>query len=1017
VRPICLYMSAFGPFAGVEKINFDELGDNPLFLINGPTGSGKSTIFDAICFALYGETTGNEREAKQMRCDHADPSTLTEVTLEFKITSGSYRITRIPDQVRPKARGEGVTEQKAQAHLYQLDGDDEKLLVGPKITEVTGEIINLTGLSAEQFRQVMVLPQGKFRDLLLAKSEDREKIFEQLFQTHVYSRLQTKLRDQANFLTSQIKNVLLQQNAMLEASELENREQLQTQLKTITEDLKELEQKKRTAEAVLRQAHVALQEAQLSENAFIEQIQTQNKYDQLLHQQSEIDQQKIKLDGSIKAQEISPSFQETEKQKITLIKNQQELSECRAVLNGAKKALRKLEEDKKKIPGQEETFQKLNAEITMLESYRQRSQQLQDAQKNLVIAEKALNTSQKMLSDKKSQLQRLRKELEQCEKTLQTQNQILQVLPEKKIQLEKLEEQGKAIRKITDLHQSHKKIEKEITGLENQENEINIICQQKLRDKEIYEQAWQKGQASVLASHLSSDKPCPVCGSIDHPLIAYSDDKLPTEQELNKAQKLAEESRLQMEKIIRDKLIKQEERKNILSLIDEEKISGTQYPDLSLDEIREHYAQLKNEIEALQKTAEGLLVLQKQIDGIKSDIRSLEIEMDKAQKINLENSSVFAAAKAELSNKENELPEQYRTADTLENAISQLVSERDSLKRKIEKANRAYQQAREANVSAETALASATANEKNSETLYNTLLTDWQRNLQQSVFESEQHFLNAKLEKNQEQRLIDIIRQYEDEKLLTQKQLDEKNSAIKNKTRPDINKLKEVEEIAESNKNRLDSEYHKTEQRQYSLIKTRDKLKKSIIQLEKLEKQYGVIGKLSDVSNGKNPHNLSLQRFVLSVLLDDVLTEASYRLHKMSKGRYQLYRKESVGDKRSKSGLEMEVEDSYTGKLRPAATLSGGESFMAALALALGLSDVVQAYAGGIRLDTLFIDEGFGSLDPESLELAINTLLELRASGRMVGVISHVEEMKRIIDVRLDVITDRGISSTKLVTH
>lgn len=194
-----------------------------------------------------------------------------------------------------------------------------------------------------------------------------------------------------------------------------------------------------------------------------------------------------------------------------------------------------------------------------------------------------------------------------------------------------------------------------------------------------------------------------------------------------------------------------------------------------------------------------------------------------------------------------------------------------------------------------------------------------------------------------------------------------------------------------------------------------EKLKTAKQDQHKLEQQYAVVGTLSDVANGNNAHNLSLQRFVLSVLLDDVLISAGHRLETMSKGRYQLLRKEDVGDRRSKSGLDLEVEDAYSGKRRPVATLSGGESFMAALSLALGLSDVVQAYAGGIRLDALFIDEGFGSLDPDSLDLAINTLIDLQATGRMVGVISHVPELKERIDTRLDVLVDRAGSSTRLV--
>ena len=262
MRPLRLRLAAFGPFSGVEEIDFTRLGENPLFLINGPTGSGKSTILDAICFALYGETTGGERDAKQMRCDHASSDTLTEVSLEFELGKIQYRIIRIPDQERPKTRGEGVTVQKAKAELYKLGEEKDQLIVSSKVTEATQEIVNLTGLSAEQFRQVMVLPQGKFRDLLLAGSDQREAIFQQLFQTHVYSQLQNKLRDQANTLLNRLKESQLQHKAFLEACELETSEQLKQEIESITLDLNNLAPKQQACESNLKQAQAALQQAQ-----------------------------------------------------------------------------------------------------------------------------------------------------------------------------------------------------------------------------------------------------------------------------------------------------------------------------------------------------------------------------------------------------------------------------------------------------------------------------------------------------------------------------------------------------------------------------------------------------------------------------------------------------------------------------------------------------------------------------------------------------------------------------------
>ena len=1016
MRPIRLCMAAFGPFAGVEDIDFTVLGDNPLFLINGPTGSGKSTILDAICFALYGETTGNEREAKQMRCDQADPALLTEVTLEFALASGVYRIVRIPDQERPKARGEGVTEQKARAELYRLEGDKESLLVAPKITDVTNEIINLTGLSAEQFRQVMVLPQGKFRDLLLAKSEDRETIFQQLFQTHVYSTLQARLRDQANALLGKLRETQLQQRASLETHDLESGEQLQAELDLLAEQITDLSQQKQQAAEKLAQVQTELQQARQLETSFVEQAQAKIRLTGLEEKQAEVEQQKRQLDHAGLAGEIEPLYQNLQKLTVEYKDSQDQQQARKQGLARAESVLLDLETEKQKLPQDEKELAQVEAKIVELDGYRQRSVQLNAATQAMLDAQKEQALGEQRVSGVQKQIELARACLDTVEVDIRKNNTVIAELPEKKVYLDKLEAQGKSLRKIDDIQNDLKKLEEIIVGLGEDEGRANSLYQQKVREKEIYEQAWQNGQAAILAGTLQDNEACPVCGSTDHPAIATSADTLPSELELNKVKREAEEARVGAEKLSRERLLKEEEKKNLFANLDEEKDRHPENLGLSLEAIRESYKLASRELDTLQNTAATLPGLQKQLDETKQQPKILEQELGEAQKSLAEQSSAYAAAKADVQNKQAELPEMYRQEDALEKAIAQALAKRDRLKQQIESTMQRYQQAREARVAADTALTSAQANLKSIENKSAEATKTWQSRLQHSAFENEQVFFAARMEKSAQDRLASDIRQYEDELLLAGKQLDEKSAAIADRTRPDINQLSEREGKAVIEKNEIDTLYHKACQRREAFSATQDRLKQSLQKQKKLEKEYGLIGRLSDVSNGKNPHNLSLQRFVLSVLLDDVLTEASYRLHKMSKGRYQLYRKETVGDKRSKAGLELEVEDAYTGRQRPAATLSGGESFMAALALALGLSDVVQAYAGGIRLDALFIDEGFGSLDPESLDLAINTLLDLRASGRMVGIISHVEEMKRIIDLRLDVIADRGVSYTRLVS-
>ncbi|MEJ2200845.1 MAG: SMC family ATPase, partial [Desulfuromonadaceae bacterium] len=231
MRPLSLAITAFGPFPGTETIDFTALGENPLFLINGPTGSGKTTILDAICFALYGKTTGDEREGTQMRCDLAAADRLTEVVFTFELQGCRLRIRRVPEQQRPKSRGEGTTTQAPEAQLSELLADgSERLLVAGKVSEATREIEELTGLSVDQFRQVMVLPQGKFRQLLLADSNEREKIFSQLFQTRIYQRLEESLKARAADIRRERERQLQLQQGIMEGAEVENVEALELEL-------------------------------------------------------------------------------------------------------------------------------------------------------------------------------------------------------------------------------------------------------------------------------------------------------------------------------------------------------------------------------------------------------------------------------------------------------------------------------------------------------------------------------------------------------------------------------------------------------------------------------------------------------------------------------------------------------------------------------------------------------------------------------------------------------------------
>ena len=271
MTPLTLTMQAFGPFAGSETIDFTALGKSPLFLINGPTGAGKSSYIDAICFALYGQTTGNDRDAGQMRCDQAAATLLTEVSLDFRLRDSAYRVRLMPQQERPKAAGEGTTTQSAEAQLWRLtpEGDEDECLVARKVTDANSQLHALIGLDANQFRQVMVLPQGKFRELLLAESKDREKIFSQLFQTQIFQRIEERLRTQANQIERAVNDHRQHISGILAGGELESEAALAQEVEALTPQVGQARQRFETAtDQQRRSAEQRRDEAQALQRQF-----------------------------------------------------------------------------------------------------------------------------------------------------------------------------------------------------------------------------------------------------------------------------------------------------------------------------------------------------------------------------------------------------------------------------------------------------------------------------------------------------------------------------------------------------------------------------------------------------------------------------------------------------------------------------------------------------------------------------------------------------------------------------
>ncbi|WP_218314517.1 AAA family ATPase [Halomonas sp. 18071143] len=855
MTPLTLTLQAFGPFARRDTIDFTVLGKSPLFLINGPTGAGKSSILDAICFALYGQTTGNERDAGQMRCDQAAPDLLTEVTLTFRLRESTYRVRRVPQQERPKANGEGTTSQAAEAQLWRLtpEGQEDECLVARKVTDANGQLQQLLGLDARQFRQVMVLPQGKFRELLLAGSKEREEIFAQLFQTQIFQRIEQRLADQAKHIVREMNDHRQRVQGMLAASDVESEAALEAALAALAPDHQTARHDLALAAEQREQAVAAAQSAAALARQFAQHAALVNAKAALLVQQPAVQRAQQQLRQHEQTQALATPF------------------------------------------------------------YAQQS-----AQQNATAAQREWAAAEQAIAPRQAAHQ-------QAQETLEAVNAQYEQLPALQRQAYALEQSLAQCQALATLEKQQQALAQQVArARENARQKQRAATQQEQHAIE-QEMRWHQGQAALLAEQLEGGQPCPVCGSREHPAPASTAQLLVTQEEVKQARSAHERAR--------------------------QAWVSAQQDAQRLEQQAEHVG------EQCQKLREQL--------GDSASLESVNASL--------------AAVKREMDTCERSWKAAQSQAQTAHTAFTQ----------------------------AQTRLTQATQRQAEAQRTLEAAQAEWQTALQGSPFEDEQAFITARLDTAEQQRLSDDVARFQRELARLEGQLEASAPLLEGKTPPDVAALDAQADNSKAREEACRQHYQRLSARVDQLTATRQRLAEARNVEAALDEQYKLWGTLSEVANGRTGNRISLQRFVLGVLLDDVLIQASARLVRMSRGRYQLVRREDPSKGNKASGLELDVADTYTGKNRPVATLSGGESFMAALALALGLSDVVQAYAGGIQLDTLFIDEGFGSLDQDALDQAIAMLSELQMSGRMIGIISHVSELKEQMPIRIDVLPSR----------
>lgn len=886
MKPLKLKMQAFGPYVKPVEINFATgLQGSNFFLIHGATGSGKTTILDAICYALYGKCSGENRTGEMMRSEKADLSERTEVDFTFTLNGKIYRVIRSPKFWRKSLRGEGYVEEKAAVKIYE---DGKAVIVDKNVDYFK----NLLQFDVYQFRQVVLLPQGEFRKFLMSNSGERGEILNVIFNAELYKAVEVKLKEKAkdaelNFadFENHRKNLLDEARSLTDLN-VENFDEnavdeliqkFAADLKTFAAEIEQLKSQAETAAANLADGKA-------------------------LHADFE------KLDKSAKA---------LQGEKIDL-----------AV---AEKKFAAVQERYNQVKADEPRLRKLETEINELSKVQGAVADLQTARKRLADAEKAeLDANNELMSLKKTKksyearLEELKADIANYEgadvKFSQAETKFTEAR-EKQLYLDKLAS-----------------LKKDLTAAESRLN----VAQKNFDDAKLKVDrliALQKlCTAAKLAETLKDGEPCPVCGSTVHPHIAVSEEIIPTDEEVEHAETVLKRRRIEKERATTAPA-------NINGKITAIESALKKYVDtLSLDDAQRLFdvnkaaaAKLEDLRKRLEKGENMTQELYKKIDEVTAEVTK--------------KSNVAENLRGIIKEKTTQIPAEYLTAP------SKIVG--DLKGREMEK-----------------------------------------NKLQDALKDAEKNFQSAI---NQKSRLEGALKTAE-------KNYADDAEKVKDKEKPDIDALKNQADAAQKVYFDKTVAAEKVSETMKHLQKIFVKLQNLANDMESAENIYNMWKKLSETANGK----LSFQRYYLNSMFQHVIREANTRLEKMSGGRYQFRNKEQT-HKGKLAGLDLEIFDANSATCRDVATLSGGESFLASLSLALGLSAVVKNTAGGIKLDTIFIDEGFGSLDSETLDYAINTLVDLQSDGRLVGIISHVEELKQRVPNRLEITKHKEGSKAKFI--
>lgn len=894
MRPLKLTISAFASYSGRVELDMKKLGTNGIYLITGDTGSGKTTIFDAISFALFGEPSGNMRNANALRSEYAPLDTPTFVELSFQYREEIYTVKRNPVYMRKALRGEGVTQQNADATLTLPDG---KLITGVRNVDV--KIEEILGINRSQFCQIAMIAQGDFMKILHQDTAGRGEIFRKIFQTENYKKLQEKIKE----LTK-------------EASE--NCTLLKNSVNQYIDDFS-------YPPSYLSDSHFNLNSIEKFLESSCEIMQAdENEKEQLVKALET-------LDNSIT--DLSNRIQQVEKQR-DLLKNLEDSKKLLESDRESKKSLHSLlEEEKLKVPAIEEDKKRCaewEQELKLHDEYKTKWDEI-------VAKQNFINETNTRCENGALVVERTAAKLEELRKELQS----LENVEAEKVKVENdIETNNKFIAQLIKLNSdiaNQKVLESSLKAQQERYLDLQKIADESQGRFAILNRNFLQEQAGIMAENLLPGQPCPVCGSLSHPILAQKTENAPTEAQLKQAEVAAQgaqQKATEASQKANEMRGNSEAQKRILqeTLLE---IFPNYSPENEAKLLEDKMLELQNAANSLNNTLADLKQRIARKEKVAKDIVVETQNVEKYQNALTDFSQKLTIAQTELSGLQTQLEElKQKMKFSSKNEVQQEIEEATQ---RIERHEKVLKDNTEKFQEIETRIAK---NEGVVNALSQQIIPDLSLDIEQEKLKLEQA-KNAKIEKQEQKEKVSARLQ--------------NNSAV----------LQNVD--------------------------------KKRAEAQSAEAKLAWLQTLSNTANGKlqGRDKISLETFVQMTYFEKIIRYANKRLEQMSGGQYRLVRARTEGGN-AQVGLDLNVHDTYNGKERSVKTLSGGESFMAALSLALGLSDEIQVSAGGVQIDTTFVDEGFGSLDDEALQLALRTLQGLAQNNHLIGIISHVNALKNI---------------------